>query len=119
MKKNMILCFDLDNVICKTKGDNYSLSVPIKKNINFINSLYQKGFIIKIFTARYMGRNKENISKAKKQGYEFTREQIKKWNLNYHRLIFGKPSYDLFVDDKMLGFDKNWIKVISKILINK
>ena len=115
----MILCFDLDNVICKTKGDNYSLSVPIKKNINFINSLYQKGYIIKIFTARYMGRNKENISKAKKQGYEFTRKQIKKWNLNYHRLIFGKPSYDLFVDDKMLGFDKNWIKEISKILINK
>ena len=31
MKK--ILCFDLDNVICKTTSSNYKKSLPIKNNI--------------------------------------------------------------------------------------
>ena len=30
----------------------------LKKNIKVINSLYDQGYIIKIFTARYMGRFK-------------------------------------------------------------
>ena len=59
MKK--ILCFDLDNVICKTTLSNYKKSLPIKKNIQLINYLYDNGYIIKIFTARYMGRNDDNI----------------------------------------------------------
>ena len=43
MKKT--ICFDLDNIICITKGQNYKLSKTIKKNINFINYLYQNNFI--------------------------------------------------------------------------
>ena len=37
MKK--IICFDIDGVICKSKNGDYKNSKPIKKNINFINSL--------------------------------------------------------------------------------
>ena len=33
------ICFDLDNVICKTLGNNYKSSLPIKKNIKTINKL--------------------------------------------------------------------------------
>ena len=51
---------------------------PIKKNIRVINELYQKYMII-IFTSRFMGRNKENIKKAKSQGYNFTFKQLKNW----------------------------------------
>ena len=69
MKKNYkkILCFDIDGVICKTKKSNYKNSIPIKKNINIINKLYDKNFYIKIFTARYMGRFKQNKSKVNKK----------------------------------------------------
>jgi hypothetical protein len=28
----------------------------------------------------------------------------------------GKPSYDLFVDDKAYGFKKNWIKNINNYI---
>ena len=38
-----------------------------------------------------MGRNNENILKAKKQGFKQTQNQLKKWKLKYHKLIFGKP----------------------------
>ena len=110
--KKKIYCFDIDGVICKTVGRNYSKSKPNKNSIKKINQLYEKGFFIKIFTARYMGRNNDNISLAKKQGYKKTFKQLKNWGLKFHKLIFGKPTFDLFVDDKSLGFKKNWVKKI-------
>jgi len=43
MKKTF--CFDLDNVICKTGKDKvYKNSKPIKKNIETVNLLYEKGY---------------------------------------------------------------------------
>lgn len=111
--KKKIYCFDIDNVICKTQKSDYKNSKPINKNIKFINNLYLKGFYIKVFTSRFMGRNNENVSKAKKQGYEFTAKQLKKWGLKYNELIFGKPSYDIFVDDKAFGFKRNWIEKLK------
>tara|TARA_Y100000768_G_C23914683_1_gene651772 strand:- start:2 stop:361 length:360 start_codon:yes stop_codon:yes gene_type:complete len=112
------ICFDIDNTICNTKGSDYKKSKPILKNIKFINYLYQKGFKIKIFTARYMGRNNDNQNKAKKMAKKITLQQLKKWNLKYHRIYFGKPSSDLYIDDKNLNFSKNWSKKV-KNLINK
>ena len=115
MKKT--LCFDLDNVICTTKNNNYHNSRPKKKVINFINQLYSEGYTIKIFTARFMGRNKDNISKAKKQAAKITLHQLKKWQVNYDKLIFGKPSFDIYIDDKSFFYDKNWSKKLKKKLL--
>ena len=112
--KKKIFCFDLDNVLCKTKNNDYKNSKPIKKNIQIVNNLFEKGFYIKIFTARYMGRNNDNINKAKKEGYDLTKKQLKKWKINYHKLIFGKPSFDFYIDDKSIFFDKNWTNNIKK-----
>ena len=112
--KKKIICFDLDNVLCSTTKNFYKKSKPIKNAINFVNYLYRKGYYIKIFTSRFMGRNNEKISIAKRQGYKFTQLQLLNWGLKYNKLIFGKPSYDLFVDDKNLGFSKNWIKILKK-----
>ena len=109
------ICFDLDGVLCLTKGNNYLLSKPIKKNIKFTNKL-NKDYKIIIFTSRFMGRNNDNVSKANKQGYEFTKKQLKKWNVKYSKLILGKPSYDFYIDDKNLGFSKNWVVDLKKIL---
>ncbi len=111
--KKKIYCFDIDNVICRTYKSNYQNSKPLKKNIKFINDLYLKGFYIKIFTSRFMGRNNESILKAKKQGYQFTLKQLKNWGVKYNKIIFGKPSYDVFVDDKAYGFNKNWTRYLK------
>ena len=59
------ICFDIDNVICKTNTTkNYSKSVPIKKNIKVINEAYNNGFNIILYTARYMGRYNGNVLKV-------------------------------------------------------
>ena len=45
----MILCFDLDNVICVTKNMVYKKAKPITKTIKLINKAYKLGFKINIF----------------------------------------------------------------------
>ena len=50
--KIKILCFDLDNVICTTKGRQYEKSKPKKKIIKLINNLYRNDYEIKIFTRK-------------------------------------------------------------------
>ena len=94
----------------------YFKAKPIKNNITKINELYGRGYFIKIFTARFMGRNNENQKKAKQRGFLKTKQQLKKWNIKYHKLIFGKPSYDLFIDDRSIFFKKNWVKKIDDIV---
>ena len=112
-KKNKKICFDVDNVICRTIGSNYRLSKPDNKSIKVINSLYDRGFYIKIFTARYMGRFKENKKKVTNKKKE-TENYLKKWGLKFDELIMGKPSYDIFVDDKAFGFSSKWKKYFEK-----
>ena len=46
--------FDIDDTICRTINAKYSESKPIKQRIKIVNSLYDEGYYIKIFTARYM-----------------------------------------------------------------
>ena len=45
------------------------------------------------------------IKKAKK-GYKLIYNQLKKWGLNFHKLELGKPSFDVYVDDKNFNFKK-------------
>ena len=109
------ICFDIDNVICKTNTKrNYLNSKPIKKNIKVINKLYDKGFKIILYTARYMGRCNENLIQVKKKIKPLTVKQLKEWEVKYHKIYFGKPSFDLFIDDKSLFFNKNWAKFLIK-----
>ena len=110
----MIFCFDLDNTICKTNGLDYKNSEPYPNVIKKINSLYKKNKII-IFTARYMGRSNGDINLAMEMGYQSTKIQLEKWRLLYHELLFGKPVYDVFVDDKNFEFDEKWLDRFNKI----
>tara|TARA_X000000950_G_scaffold87178_2_gene109802 strand:- start:1242 stop:1610 length:369 start_codon:yes stop_codon:yes gene_type:complete len=111
------ICFDIDNVICKTNTKrNYSKSIPIKKNIKIINQAYSNGYNIVLYTARYMGRYKGNITKVKKYIKPLTLKQLKIWGVKYHKIYFGKPSFDLFIDDKSLFFKKNWTTPLKRRL---
>jgi len=92
--------------LCTTKNSDYKNSKPIKKNIKIVNQLYLSGYDIKIFTARYMGRYKENT--------HLTKKFLKKFNTKYHKLIMERPSYDMFVDDKSLFYKKKWPNYLKK-----
>jgi len=115
--KKKIICFDLDNTLCITKNSDYKNSIPIKKNISYVNELFDQGYYIIIFTARFMGKFSGNCKMVKKFGYNFTKKQLETWGLNYNKLEMCKPSYDLIIDDKSVNFKKNWIKLLKQKLI--
>ena len=115
----MIICFDLDNVICSTINKHYRKAKPIIKTIKLINEAYRSGFKIVIFTGRFYGRCKGNLKKIIKMDNGLTKKQLKKWKVKYHSLLFGKPVFDIYIDDKNFEFKKNWHKKFNKQILKK
>ena len=107
-----IFAFDIDVDICKTKGNDYNNSIPNKKVIYKINHLHDQGNQIIIFTARFMGRTNNDYKKAYDLGYSFTLEQLKSWNVKFDKLFFGKPSFDMLIDDKAFNYSESWLTKI-------
>ena len=94
----MILYVDIDETICMSPDDrDYAKAKPIKKNIDKINKLYDDGNVITYWTARgtCSGIDWRDV----------TEKQFDKWGVKYHDLKFGKPIYDLFIDDKNINTD--------------
>ena len=108
--KKKIFIFDIDNTICTTRKRNYNKSKPLKSIISKINSLKDNGHYIKMFTARYMGRSNGNTKEAYERGYEQAKNQLKLWGVRHHKLVLGKPEYDIIIDDKGYGYNTNWIQ---------
>lgn len=87
--------FDLDNTICKTINCDYENSIPIYERIEKIKELKQEGHSIFIWTER---------GTDSKQNYTLlTVKQLETWGIKYDQLIFGKPNYDIYVDDKSIN----------------
>jgi len=63
-----------------------------------------------------MGTTNDDIKKAEKLAKKITIKSLKKWGVRYNSIFFGKPAYDIFIDDKSIFFDKNWVLKINKYL---
>jgi hypothetical protein len=96
----MIYVIDIDGTICHSPDGVYEDSLPKFPRIAHINSLYDNGDYIKYFTARGMGRHSGNAHKAYTELYTMTEGQLNSWGCKYHELIMGKPSGDVYIDDK-------------------
>lgn len=104
----MNIFVDLDNTLCINKNNSikmsyieafkkYNNAIPIEKNINKINKLYEDGNTISIWTNRGSDNKIDYTA--------ITKEQLLQWGVKYDHLIFGKPSYDLLVDDKSINLN--------------
>lgn len=96
----MIYVFDIDDTICKTKEGDYKNSKPIQERIDKVNKIYDEGHTVVFQTARGMGRSNNNVVWCYKQFYDFTRKQLNDWGVKYDDLFLGKPSGDIYIDDK-------------------
>lgn len=107
----MIIYIDIDNTICYSKNETqYELSTPIEDNIRMANALYDMGHTIVYWTAR---GTKTGIDWS-----DITIQQFKLWNVKYHDIIFGKPCYDIFIDDKNINasdFMKFYKEIVNSI----
>ena len=92
---------DIDGTICdKEDGKSYSSSTPKRDRIEAINRLYDDGHLIVYLTARGMGRYDNNAKLAEANLKYITELQLKEWGCKYHELFMGKPSGDVYIDDK-------------------
>ena len=96
----MVIYIYIDETICTTQDDrDYTKSKPIMKNIEKANSMYDQGHTIVYWTAR---GTVTGLDWA-----ETTASQFESWGVKYHDLKFGKPYYDLFIDDKNMN-TRDW-----------
>lgn len=86
---------DIDNTICKTRGNDYITSTPYLDRIEKINSLYDQGNTIIYWTARG--------GTSGLDWTELTNRQLVSWGCKYHEIRMRKPSYDIWVDDKAIN----------------
>lgn len=91
-------CFDIDGCIATIRKDlDYERAEPIRSTIRHINTLYDAGHHIVLFTAR------GSVSGI--DWHAATEEQMKKWGVKHHELLLGKPAADYYIDDKMLALE--------------
>jgi dTDP-glucose 4,6-dehydratase len=99
-KYKKIIYIDVDETICNTPEDrDYTKSSPIKENIIKANLLYDQDNKVVYWTARGTVTGID--------WREVTERQFGEWGVKYHDLKFGKPYYDIFIDDKNMN-TKDW-----------
>jgi len=81
--------FDIDGTIADTPEKEYDKAEPDEAMIALVNMLYDQGHHIIIITAR-----------GTSSGIDWevvTKNQLKKWGVHYHELIFG-----MIISDKVI-----------------
>ena len=97
----MVIYIDIDDTICHSPDKpDYSTSAPILDNIKKANLLYEQGHTIIYWTARG--------TQTGLDWSDVTKKQFELWGVKYHEVKFGKPYYDIFIDDKNMN-TSDWI----------
>lgn len=99
MTKFMI---DIDGTICSQDDSHeYTYAKPYMKRIHQLNKLFDDGHEIHYWTARG--------SSSGKDWKDLTEVQLKWWGCKYNTLSLGKPSYDVWIDDKAIALEDFFI----------
>ena len=80
----------------------------LKRILKLLTNYFLMDIILKFSLQDIWGDQKKILVKLKR-GYKFTLNQLVKWNVKFNKLIMGKPSYDIFIDDKAFGFKKTGV----------
>lgn len=95
IERQAVIYVDIDETICLPPPDrDYQRCVPIPENIARINRLYDRGHTVVYWTARG--------SRSGLDHRELTERQLQAWGARHHRLLMGKPPYDLLICDKAI-----------------
>lgn len=91
----------MDGTICsQTYNNTYKEATPRLDVIAKMHELYDAGWHITIFTARGMRTYKNDVNLIERQYRQMTEDWLLKHQVPYHRLMFGKPPGDRYVDDR-------------------
>lgn len=97
--------FDLDNTLVSypTIPGDYNSCKPIEKTISYLRNLKSKGHHIIIYTARRMRTHSGNVGALIADIGGITMDTLKRFNIPYDELYFGKPYGHYYIDDLMIN----------------
>ena len=114
------LIVDCDGVIAgKEHGGDYSKAPPLQHGIDQVNKLYDMGYEIVLFTARYGERRNGNLYQMYEAGYKEWTDWLEKYGVKYHHAYMGKPAGVMYIDDKAARVESDsedgWTQVWKEI----
>jgi hypothetical protein len=101
----MNIYIDFDDTICPM-GD--TTNEPFNKAIEVINKLKANGNTIIIYSCR---SSKDVLGKHMELATKIMLDYLQKWGIPYDGVFYGKPNYDVVIDDKAIGFHDNWEQI--------
>jgi hypothetical protein len=102
----MRLVFDIDGVLCDEYHPDMGHRQPYVERIAKVNRLYDEGNEIIIFTSRGMRSTNGDQTASDLKYRDFTEKQLAGWGLKYHKLYFGKPNADAYIDNLNLSHEE-------------
>ena len=105
------IVFDMDHTICIPNLDKiditqrYLMAKPIPKIIKKIQILSKLGWSIIIHTSRGMKSCNWDADKAYEKNKDVLVAWLKKYEVPWDMIVFGKPLAKFYVDDKALYID--------------
>ena len=111
----MIIAVDMDGTLCSWHPGEYEKAEPYYVKIEVIRKFHAEGHSIWIYTAR--GSSLGSEEKAQQRWEEITVGQLSDWKVPYKRLIFGKPTYDVLIDDRSINFNNDWSKQLDEVMM--
>ena len=111
MYQEYTLVFDIDGTICpiKKKEQQYQDLIPYKEVVERIRYYKKKGARIVLYTSRNMNSYNGNIGLINKNTAPILTEWLKKWDIPYDEIVFGKvwPGHKgFYVDDRTIRPDE-------------
>lgn len=103
------IAFDIDKTIAAngTPENDFIDAIPIQDTIELCNMLYDEGNEIFFFTSRSSNMQIQTLN------------WLKQNNVKFDYLIMDKPHYDIFIDDKSIGWKDGLTKQNLKELMER
>ena len=112
MSSEKKIIVDCDGVIAdKNHGGDYAQAGPLQHGIDQVNAMYDLGYEITLYTARYGDRANGNIHLQYEMGYTEWIDWLKKHKVKYHHAFMGKPAGVLYIDDNDSGWHQVWVEL--------
>ena len=101
----MRIVIDIDGVLFDEFNPDVNLRNPYNDRISYLNSLFEQGHEIIIYTSRGMKSCNDDPIAADKKYREMTTKQLNSWGLHFDRIYFGKPNADIYIDNHNMLMD--------------
>lgn len=106
------LCIDLDGVVAsfKSEGQTYADVAPIPGAVEKLRAFKAAGHRIILHSARHMKTCNGNVGLVVARVGGTTLDWLKRHDVPYDEIYFGKPWADVYIDDNAFRF-KAWSEI--------